>query len=77
MKFSLTALMAALLCMNQANAAVSANEASQLGQKLTAIGAEKAGNAEKTIPAYTGGLNKVPAGLRVTNGKRPSPFDEE
>ena len=77
MKISMTALVAALLLSHQAHAAVSASEASQLGQKLTIMGAEKAGNAEKTIPAYTGGLSKVPAGLKVTNGKRPSPFDGE
>jgi len=77
MKISMTALVAALLLSHQAHAAVSASEASKLGQTLTIMGAEKAGNAEKTIPAYTGGLSKVPAGLKVTNGKRPSPFDDE
>jgi len=39
-------------------AAVSADQAAQLGQQLTPIGAEKAGNADGTIPAWNGGLSK-------------------
>ncbi|MDY0205627.1 MAG: DUF1329 domain-containing protein [Pseudomonas sp.] len=37
-------------------AAVSADEAAKLGTSLTPFGAEKAGNADGTIPAWTGGL---------------------
>src|SRR5205823_583550 len=37
-------------------AGVTAEEAKALGTTLTAVGAEKAGNKEGTIPAYTGGL---------------------
>ena len=36
-----------------AAAKVSAEEAAKLGNELTPIGAEKAGNAEGTIPAWT------------------------
>ena len=43
-------------------AAVSADEAKQLGTTLTAVGAEKAGNKDGTIPEYTGGIE----------GRRPS-----
>lgn len=43
-------------------AAVSAEEAKQLGTTLTEFGAEKAGNADGSIPAYTGGLPYRPAG---------------
>ncbi|MFA4835885.1 MAG: DUF1329 domain-containing protein [Dehalococcoidia bacterium] len=44
-------------------AAVSADEARQLGgTTLTEFGAEKAGNADGSIPAYTGGLNTRRAG---------------
>jgi len=35
---------------------------SRLGKDLTPIGAERAGNAEGTIPAWDGGLTKSPAG---------------
>ena len=37
-------------------AAVSADEAAKLGTTLTPIGAEKAGNADGSIPEWTGGL---------------------
>lgn len=77
MKISTTTLLTTLLLAPQAYAAVSATEASQLGKTLTMMGAEIAGNAEKTIPRYTGGLSKTPAGVRVKNGKRPSPYDDE
>ncbi|MBO3274315.1 DUF1329 domain-containing protein [Pseudomonas schmalbachii] len=50
--FSLTALSAATL------AAVPADEAAQLGKNLTPMGAEMAGNADGSIPAWTGGLPK-------------------
>lgn len=42
-------------------AAVSADEAAKLGTSLTPIGAEKAGNAEGTIPEWTGGLSTTAA----------------
>lgn len=37
-------------------AGVSATEAAKLGSELTPIGAEKSGNADGSIPAWTGGL---------------------
>ncbi len=40
-------------------AKVSAEEAAKLGAELTPIGAEKAGNADGTIPAWDGGLPKL------------------
>ena len=50
--------------MNAGNvmAKVSAEEAARLGADLTPVGAEKAGNAEGTIPAWTGGITEPPAG---------------
>jgi hypothetical protein len=47
---------ALLLTVAQAQAEVDAAKAAQLGQDLTPIGAEKAGNAAGTIPAWDGGL---------------------
>jgi hypothetical protein len=58
-------------------AAVSADEAKALGTTLTAIGAEKAGNKDGTIPAYTGGLTTPPAGFKAGDGIRPNPFAGE
>jgi hypothetical protein len=46
-------------------ASVSSEEAARLGQDLTPVGAEKAGNAAGTIPAWTGGLSTSPD--RYTN----------
>ena len=39
-------------------AAVSADQAASLGTTLTPMGAEKAGNASGTIPAWDGGLKQ-------------------
>lgn len=39
-------------------AAVSPQEAAKLGTTLTPVGAEKAGNADGSIPAWTGGIPK-------------------
>ncbi len=50
-----------LLAANTASAAASEEEARQLGTSLTEFGAEKAGNSDGTIPAYTGGLAKLQA----------------
>jgi hypothetical protein len=40
------------------------SDPSQLGKTLTPVGAEKAGNAAGTIPAWDGGLSKAPAGFK-------------
>ena len=69
----LVAIAAAMVGFN-AQAAVSADEAKALGTTLTAIGAEKAGNKEGTIPAYTGGFTAAPAGFKPGDGVRPNPF---
>lgn len=59
------------------HAAISADEARQLGANLTLVGAEKAGNKDGTIPAYTGGLTTAPAGFNKGDGIRPDPFASE
>ncbi len=47
-------LMAAIVAMTApAYAKVSLEEAAKLGKELTPVGAEKAGNKEGTIPAWT------------------------
>jgi hypothetical protein len=57
-----------------AMAAVSPEEAAQLGKTLTPVGAEKAGNKDGTIPEWTGGLTTLPAGFKPGDGKRPDPY---
>lgn len=56
-----TAICAALMAgATAAVAAVSADEVAKLKATLTPFGAERAANAAGTIPAWTGGLTKVP-----------------
>jgi Protein of unknown function (DUF1329) len=50
-------------------AAVTPQEAEQLGTTLTPIGAERAGNAAGTIPAWDGGLTAPPPGIGYEQGK--------
>lgn len=57
--------------------AVTADEARKLGTTLTDVGAEKAGNADGSIPAYTGGLTTPPAEFKKGSGRRPDPFANE
>ena len=65
-------------CSNAAWAAVSAEEARQLGTTLTPLGGEVAGNKDGTIPAYTGGLKALPAGVKpAPDGKLANPFPNE
>tara|TARA_R110002051_G_scaffold297991_1_gene364628 strand:+ start:56222 stop:57574 length:1353 start_codon:yes stop_codon:yes gene_type:complete len=59
-----------------AQAAVTAEQAQQLGTSLTPLGAEIAGNAAGTIPAWTGGLG-ASAGQRDSRGALSDPFADE
>ena len=74
---TLMAMAVAAFCANGASAAVSADEAKQLGTTLTAVGAEKAGNKEGTIPEYTGGLTTIPPTFKKGSGIRPDPFEAD
>src|SRR5512139_3470089 len=71
-KSLITAVLAVLSA--SAVAAVSPEEAAELGKTLTPVGAEKAGNKDGTIPAWTGGLTTPPAGFKPGDGKRPDPY---
>lgn len=55
--------------------AASSEEAAKLGNSLTPLGAEKAGNADGTIPEWTGGLSTDAAPLK--NGHLTNPFQNE
>ena len=69
-------LITGLVTFTTAQAAVSASEANKLGTSLTPIGAEKAGNAAGTIPAWDGGNTKLPAGFK-TGGHYADPFVDD
>lgn len=62
-----------LLAPTLGTAKVSAEEAAQLGRSLTPIGAERAGNAAGTIPAWEGGLiqAELPRGSNPFGEDRP------
>jgi hypothetical protein len=66
-----------MILAGQAQAAVSAQEAAKLGSNLTLVGAEKAGNADGSIPAYAGGLTTPPASFKAGDSMRPDPFVNE
>ncbi len=75
-KISITiskAFLLSILFTSTSFAAVSMEEANQLGKKLTPIGAEKAGNKEGTIPAWTGGISKPIPGYKLGD-HHPDPF---
>ncbi|MES9968502.1 MAG: DUF1329 domain-containing protein [Candidatus Thiodiazotropha sp.] len=57
-------------------AAVSEQQAAKLESELTPVGAERAGNADGTIPEWTGGMTKPPAGYQP-GGTRIDPFADE
>ncbi|MFZ3322436.1 MAG: DUF1329 domain-containing protein [Usitatibacter sp.] len=73
---TLMAIAIAALGAQGAWAAVSADEAKQLGTTLTGVGAEKAGNKDGTIPAYTGGIT-APASYEKGSAFRTDPFADE
>ncbi|MFC4862502.1 DUF1329 domain-containing protein [Pseudomonas sp. MAHUQ-62] len=71
-----TGVLALSLLATGVMAAVSADEAAKLGSTLTPMGAEKAGNADGSIPEWTGGLPKN-AGNVDARGFLSDPFVSE
>ena len=73
---ALAAAVIAMFLAAGARAGVTPEEASALGTTLTPVGAEMAGNASGTIPAFTGGLRTAPADYKG-DGRRIDPFADE
>ena len=71
----ITALALSLLA-GSVLAAVAPEEAAKLGNSLTPLGAEKAGNADGSIPEWTGGLAKGAASV-LSGGFLGDPFASE
>ena len=69
-KFIQTTLSIAILALtaNAARAEATQAEVDRLGKDLTPNGAIKAGNKEGTIPEWTGGMTKPPAGWKPEQG---------
>jgi hypothetical protein len=74
--FSLFLLMAYLAAPTTSDAGAKPGEIDRLAEDLTPIGAERAGNAEGTIPAWEGGLTAPPANYRPGD-HHPDPFAED
>ncbi|MEH6577656.1 MAG: DUF1329 domain-containing protein [Amphritea sp.] len=58
-------------------AAISAEEVERLQADLTPVGAERAGNAEGTIPQWSGGLTESLPGWPNKNNYRPNPYADD
>ena len=70
-----SATLGALAISAGAYAQLAASDLAKLGTTLTPMGAEKAANAAGTIPAWDGGITKIPAGVNFkAGGTYPDPF---
>lgn len=76
MKFSKIFLAASAAVLTCGAYAASDADIAKLGQSLTPVGAEKAGNKDGSIPAWTGGSMQAPAGWKVGT-LRPNPYAAE
>ena len=73
-----SAALGALAIATGAHAQLAAADLAKLGTTLTPMGAEKAGNAAGTIPAWDGGITKIPAGINFKeSGYYPDPFPND
>lgn len=76
-KVSMCVAVLLALTVNPGFAELTEEQAARLGKDLTPVGAEKAGNAAGTIPAWTGGL-KSPADAGAkdfkSGGHHPDPY---
>ena len=73
-----SATLGAMTLSAAVHAELSAADLAKLGTTLTPMGAEKAGNAAGTIPAWDGGITKVPAGVNFkSGGLYPDPFPND
>lgn len=64
------------LSINVSLAKVSEQEALKLGNELTPLGAERQGNANGTIPAWDGGIKRIPKDYKVGEHHK-DPFSNE
>ena len=65
-----------VLFIGQAFAGPKPDEIHRLSEDLTPMGSERAGNAEGTIPAWTGGITTPPAGYKKGD-HHPDPFADD
>ncbi|MFN6970024.1 MAG: DUF1329 domain-containing protein [Rheinheimera sp.] len=72
-KLTLLSSAIALIVSCGALAKLPADQVARLGADLTPLGAEKAGNKDGSIPAWTGGITTLPAGYKPGD-HHPDPF---
>ncbi|MFI3245698.1 MAG: DUF1329 domain-containing protein [Ferrimonas sp.] len=75
-RYGVIASAIALAFTATAYAKVSPEEAAKLGVELTPMGAEMAGNADGSIPAWSGGITKPPANYK-TGDFHPDPYADD
>jgi hypothetical protein len=75
-RFALALMLSTALLLPSSRAAVSPQEAEQLKSTLTPTGAERAGNKDGSIPAWTGGVTTPAPGYKPGEA-RPDPFKDE
>ncbi|WP_253250889.1 hypothetical protein [Pseudomonas aeruginosa] len=75
-KLMSTFILGVAISASSVMAAVSPDEAEKLKSTLTPFGAERAGNAEGTIPAWDGAYT-TPIPGDVPGGRRGDPFADE
>jgi hypothetical protein len=73
---ALLAAAALALASGSAQASPSARQISRLGADLTPLGAERAGNANGSIPAWEGGITEPPAGYHEGD-HHPDPYADD
>ncbi|MBW1646404.1 MAG: DUF1329 domain-containing protein [Deltaproteobacteria bacterium] len=76
MGIAIIMLFTIMLCASSVQAKVSAEEAARLGKDLTPMGGEMAGNADGTIPPWTGGITQPPANYKPGD-HHPDPFADD
>jgi hypothetical protein len=74
---TLAGICLATLVTGSAFAGVSPEEAARLGKDLTPMGAEMAGNADGTIPAWDPSNMVAPENFKPFSGEYPNPYADE
>ncbi len=75
-KFALTAAIGLVIGISGAQAGPKPDQIQRLSEDLTPMGSERAGNAEGTIPEWTGGITEPPAGYSPGD-HHPDPFADD
>ena len=75
-KITLSACIGLTLGMGQAFGGAKPDQIHRLSEDLTPMGSERAGNADGTIPAWTGGITEPPAGYSPGD-HHPNPWPDD